>query len=174
MEFTPMPAETMTPKDFATRHGKSRMAVSKWERHGLLSFIAGKVEVAESEARMRDAGIETELSAFLNDLAAGKFATQTDADRVKANALAEIRVLEWRRKSGELFELGAAETAFFEAARNVRNALTAGPSSSGPLLAADLDMPAERVTDLLGVHVRQLLTTLAEPDGGALRDDDRR
>jgi hypothetical protein len=177
-----MADEKLTRAAFAARHGKSKMAVSRWEKRGLLVIAGGKISVSESEDRMRGAGIETdalgetlpadprELSAFLTDLAAGKFATQTDADRIKSNALAGLRVLEYRRKAGELIELDAATTAFFEAARATRDALMRWPGDVAPTIAMDLHIAdVDAVARVLGEHVRKLLAGLAGPDPGSLR-----
>jgi phage terminase Nu1 subunit (DNA packaging protein) len=114
------------------------------------------------------------LDNFLQSLAGGEYPSQAESERAKSAALAGLRILELRRKSGELIEMEAATTAFFEAARATRDALTAWPGEIGPLLAADLDVPAERMTELLATHVRNLLARLGEPDANALRDDDRR
>jgi hypothetical protein len=174
--------ETMTRKDFAARHGRSRMAVSKWERRGLLVISAGMVAVLSSEANMRGAGIQSailgdepltpdapELREFLADLAAGNYATQTAADRVKANALAGIRVLEWRERDGALVDRAAAETVFFEAARAYRDALMAWSGSAAPTIAADLSIgDVSAVARVLGEHIRRFLIELGEPAAAAL------
>jgi hypothetical protein len=74
-------------------------------------------------------------------------------------------------KAGLGRRLGAAVTAFFEEGRRFRDALTAWPGEIGPLLAADLNVPAERVTRFLVEHVRKFLVGLGEPDGATLRGD---
>lgn len=176
-------ANLMKRRDFAARHGRSRMAVSRWEQRGLLMIVGGLVDVAESEARMRAAGVETaalgealapdapELSKFLADLAGGRFATQVEADRVKANALAGLRVLEYRRKAGELVEMEAAETVLFEEARGIRDALLRWPGEAAPTIAADLGVAdVALVSRTLGEHVRKLLDGLGEPAAAGLRD----
>jgi hypothetical protein len=59
----------------------------------------------------------------------------------------------------------------FEAARSYRDALMQWPMTVGPLLAADLDVPAKTATDRLNAHVRQLLADISDPD--AMPDDAR-
>jgi hypothetical protein len=106
---------------------------------------------------------------FLAALLSGNYGTRHEAERIKENALAGLRTLELQRRAGSLIELEAATTAFFECARATRDALTAWPGEVGPLLAADLDVPADRMTELLATHVRKLLAGLAGPDPGSLR-----
>jgi phage terminase Nu1 subunit (DNA packaging protein) len=111
------------------------------------------------------------LDHFLRSLAGGEYPSQAESERAKSAALAGLRILELRRKSGELIEIEAATTAFFECARATRDALTAWPGEIGPLLAADLDVSVERVTRFLVEHVRKFLVGLGEPDGATLRGD---
>jgi hypothetical protein len=113
------------------------------------------------------------LDHFLRSLASGEYPSQAESERAKFAALAGLRILELRRKSGELIEIEAATTAFFECARATRDALTSWPSEVGPLLAADLDVSAERVTRFLVEHVRKLLDGLGAPDAAELRGNGR-
>jgi phage terminase Nu1 subunit (DNA packaging protein) len=108
---------------------------------------------------------------FLESLLSGKYLDKAEAERVKENALAGIRTLELRRKAGELIDFNAAKTVFFEQARAYRDALLQWPMSVGPMLAADLDVSAEQVTERLNAYVREFLATIGEPDSTLLEDE---
>ena len=165
---------------FAARHGKSRMAVTKWERRGLIVLVEGLVDVSASEVRLRGAGLHSPIldaeqtaagdidddsfAAFLRNLAAGRYGAQADADRVKANALAGIRALELRRAAGSLMEVSTAETLFFEAARSERDHWMNWPARVGPELAARFDIPASAVTAELLRLIHSELADRGEPE----------
>lgn len=182
--------------EYARRHGVSSTTITRWKRAGYLTIKFNRIEVEPSDAALAAAGLpdmeksETRHQAavapkkppadplpddpdvaadFLEGLLAGQYGTQAEAERIKENALAGLRTLELQRKAGSLVEIEAATTAFFESARAIRGALTAWPAEVGPLLAADLDAPADRVTEHLATHVRKLLASLGEPDPDVLK-----
>lgn len=109
------------------------------------------------------------LDAFLAALMEGRFTTLAQADEIKANALAGQRVLELRKAAGRLIDFATAETVLFESARAFRDKVMNWPGTVGPLLAADLDLPADRVTEALIGHVHKLLDQLGQPDNAGLR-----
>jgi hypothetical protein len=112
------------------------------------------------------------LDNFLQSLASGEYPSQAESERAKSAALAGLRILELRRKSGELVELEAASTAFFECAREYRDGLMSWAGAVAPLIAADLQIEdAGAVARVLARHVRDFLATQAEPDAGDLRGD---
>ena len=131
-------------------------------RKGIVPKPAAPAEIGAPEALAED---------FLAGLLDGKYGTQAEAERIKENALAGLRTLELQRKAGSLIEIEAATSVLFEEARAIRDAIAGWPSEVGPLLAADLDAPADRVTELLSTHVRKLLAGLGEPSADALRED---
>lgn len=102
---------------------------------------------------------------FLAQLLDGNFATQSQAERVKENALAGVRALELQHKAGALVEMAVAERTLFETFRGIRDAWMNWPARIGPLLAADLDLPADRVTEALTRYVHDHLADLGEPGG---------
>lgn len=104
-----------------------------------------------------------QLEAFVERLLSGGYSSLLEAQTVKENALALIRVLEARRKSGALVEIEVAQTALFEAGRTQRDAWLAFPARVAPLIAADLDVEPERVAEVLSAHVNQQLADLGEP-----------
>jgi len=104
------------------------------------------------------------IEAFLSNLLNGQFATQAEAERVKENALAGLRGLELRTKAGSMIDIETAQTVLFEVSRSNRDAWMNWPVQVGPLIAAELDLPADRVTEILTRHVHQHLADLGEPD----------
>lgn len=106
---------------------------------------------------------ETTIDQFLTDLLAGRFRSQADAEEIKENALAAQRVLAFRREAGALVDFETAQTVLFEKARAFRDRLMNWPAQVGPLLAADLELPADKVTEALTRHVHDLLAKLGEP-----------
>ncbi|KMN32074.1 hypothetical protein VI26_18050 [Chromobacterium sp. LK1] len=88
-----------------------------------------------------------------------------EALRVKENYLALLRQLEYEQKSGLLIELGLAKGVLFECARAARDAWLNWPARVGPLVAADLGLEADRVTEVLTEHVHKHIQQLGEPEG---------
>lgn len=109
--------------------------------------------------------VNTETMAeFLNGLLNSKFGTQARAEAVKENALAGLRALELQTKAGTLMETDAAERLFFEAARSERDHWMNWPARVGPELAAELDLPADRITAALVRLVHSELADRGEPE----------
>ena len=82
----------------------------------------------------------------------------------KENYLALLRQLEYEEKSGALVELALAERALFEGALAQRDAWLNWPARVGALIAADLGLEADRVTETLTEHVHKHIAQLGEPD----------
>ena len=61
-------------------------------------------------------------------------------------------------------ELALAEAVFFELTRSYRDAWSNWPVRIGPLLAAELGLEADRVTEALTAHVHTHLADLGEPE----------
>ena len=104
------------------------------------------------------------MAEFLTGLLEGKFGTHAKAEQVKENALAGIRALELQTKAGTLMETEAAERLFFEAARSERDHWMNWPARVGPELAAELDLPADRITAALVRLVHSELADRGEPE----------
>lgn len=109
---------------------------------------------------------EKELEQFIDRLLSGRYASKAEAQRVKENALAARRVLEFRRDAGRLIEVEAAEKVLFDSHRQARDSWLNWPTRIGPELAADLDLDADKVTEALNALVHIHLTELGEPDTG--------
>ena len=73
-------------------------------------------------------------------------------------------VLLYEKDSGQLIELTAAEEVLFNAFRQQRDAWLNWPSRVAPLMAADLDVPADRMTEVLIEHVHKHISVLGEPE----------
>ncbi len=107
--------------------------------------------------------IGEESSNFLDDVLAGKFHLLGDAEKIKENALAAKHLLAARKEAGDLIEVERAEALFFETARAERDGWISFPTRIGPLLAADLDLDADRVVEALTIYVQQQLEQLGDP-----------
>ncbi len=88
----------------------------------------------------------------------------SEALQNKENYLALLRQLEFEQKSGELIELSMAERVLFEGARAQRDAWLNWPARVGAMIAADLGLEADRVTEILTTHVHKHIEQLGEPD----------
>lgn len=104
------------------------------------------------------------LSEFIDNLLAGNFATVAEAEQIKANALAATRVQEWKERSGALIDIRAAEGAFFDLARSLRDAWLNWPARVGPVLAAEIGAEPDKVVEALTQHVQHHLDQLGEPE----------
>ena len=72
--------------------------------------------------------------------------------------------LQYEKDSGQLVELVVAEEVLFNAFRQQRDAWLNWPSRVAPLMAADLDVPADRMTEVLIEHVHKHISVLGEPE----------
>jgi len=178
----------VTKSGLARRLGISHTRVAQLVLRGLPTKASGKIDLAaalkwvdknspvkskvlhaaarrgESPAAEASAPPDLEsLDIFLRNLAGGKYPSQAEAERARTTALAGLRILEYQRKAGALIPLDEATAVFFECSRNIRDTLLNWPGTVAPLIAADLDLPAGRVAEVLEAHVRTLLAALGEP-----------
>ncbi|MBB4267720.1 hypothetical protein [Roseospira visakhapatnamensis] len=187
--------DLVTKAEFARRHGVSKPAVQKWQAQGYLIMSDGKVDVAATDAKLRDArkgrfrsaasqvnpGVNravdastpsvedaaATIAAFLQRLLDGEYETEAEADRVKANALAGLRALEFQEKAGSLVNLEMAERTLIDTSRAARDAWLNWPSRVGPLAAAELGVEADKATEVLTAHVHKHLEDLAKTGADA-------
>ena len=108
------------------------------------------------------------VKAFM--LANGANMSKEEASRVKENYLALLTKLEFQQKDGQLVELEQAEKVLFDCFRAQRDSWLNWPSRVAPLMAADLDVPADRMTEVLAEHVHKHITSLGEPEFNAAED----
>ena len=93
-----------------------------------------------------------------------------EARRVKENYLALLTKLEFQQKDGQLIEMAAAEEVLFNAFRQQRDSWLNWPSRVAPLMAADLGVPADRMTEVLIEHVHKHISVLGEPEFNPAED----
>ncbi|MGO4416629.1 hypothetical protein AB4Z27_27035, partial [Cupriavidus sp. KB_39] len=82
----------------------------------------------------------------------------------KENYIALLRQLEYEQKAGSLVELDVASAILFEEFRAQRDAWLNWPTRVGPILAAELGIEADRVTEALTAHVHSQIAQLGEPE----------
>lgn len=87
-----------------------------------------------------------------------------EARRVKETYLALLNKLEYEQKAGTLIDLELARQVFFELFRGQRDSWLNWPTRVGPEIAADLDVEADKVTEILTAHVHQHIKRLGEQD----------
>ncbi|EHJ8971166.1 hypothetical protein G6S35_003117 [Salmonella enterica] len=97
-------------------------------------------------------------------LATGATMSLDEARRVKENYLALLTKLEYQQKEGGLVALDEAKEVLFTCARQSRDAWMNWPARVAPLMAADLDIPADRMTEVLTEHVHKHISLLGEPE----------
>ncbi|QUP53561.1 hypothetical protein GO998_07170 [Ralstonia syzygii] len=87
-----------------------------------------------------------------------------EARRIKEVYLALLNRLEFEQKSGALIELDLASNILFEEFRAQRDAWLNWPTRVAPLLAAELGVEADRLTEVLTAHVHKQIAQLGEPE----------
>ncbi len=97
-------------------------------------------------------------------LATGATMSLDEARRIKENYLALLTKLEYQQKEGDLVDLTEAKEVLFTCARQSRDAWMNWPARVAPLMAADLDIPADRMTEVLTEHVHKHISLLGEPE----------
>ena len=178
--------------EFSRIMNVSRKTVTKWKERNWLVFSGDLVNVAESIEilkRYRTAGaalgsnkvtpqrskvtgnsvIEVQEDETVSEAAdriiktIGADMPMDEAKRLKENYLALLNQLEYQQKSGELVEIQLAQKILFSEFRAQRDAWLNFPSRVGAMLASDLNLPADRVTEVLTKYVHEQITTLGEP-----------
>lgn len=119
---------------------------------------------ADETAAAGEEMFSEEVEGFLDNVLAGQYADTIMAERVKENALAAKHLLAARRDAGHLVEIEQAEAILFETQRGQRDAWINFPARIGPLLAAELEVDADKVVEALTVHVHQQLADLGNPE----------
>lgn len=183
---------TMTQIDYAKHAGVDRKTVSRWIKAGKYIVLDGDlVNVEESDkavatlrdskdprtknasrkkpAKVKAADIDDSTDATIKEimLANGVEWSREEASRVKENYLALLTKLEFEKEDGQLVELTVAEGILFDAFRAQRDAWMNWPSRVAPLMAADLDVPADRMTEVLLEYVHKHISGLGEPEFNA-------
>lgn len=129
---------------------------------------ADRVLLAREQPEESDSSLEGLARDFL--LENGAELSLDEARRVKENYLALLTKLEFQQKDGQLIEMAAAEEVLFNAFRQQRDAWLNWPSRVAPLMAADLGVPADRMTEVLIEHVHKHISVLGEPEFNPAED----
>ena len=90
-------------------------------------------------------------------------ATTEEARRVKENFIALGKKLEYEQTSGNLIDLEIATRLLFDEFRAVRNHWLGWPAISAARIAADLNVEADLVTEVLTRYVHKHTSALSEP-----------
>ena len=86
------------------------------------------------------------------------------AVRRKENFLGLQRKQAVEKEAGRLVDRAAAESLFFETARNLRDAWLSWPARVAVVMADELGIDARALTTVLTAHVQQHLAELGEPE----------
>lgn len=100
---------------------------------------------------------------FEQQLADGKMLPFAGAQRVKENYLARQRAVDFEKDVGRLVDRAAANKAFFDQARELRDAWLAWPVRVVTLMASDLEVEDRKLVEVLTKYVRQHLDELGQP-----------
>ncbi|MCK1402035.1 hypothetical protein IVB45_17470 [Bradyrhizobium sp. 4] len=100
---------------------------------------------------------------FEQQLAEGRMLPFAGAQRVKENYLARQRAVDFEKDVGRLVERAAANKAFFDQARELRDAWLAWPVRVVTLMASDLEVDDRKLVEVLTKYVRQHLDELGKP-----------
>lgn len=104
-----------------------------------------------------------DIDDMIADILAGRFMGYAAAERIKENAAALKGLMLARKEAGEVIDLASAESTMFEMYRAYRDAWLNFPSRVGALMAADLGIDADKMTEALTAHVQSHLAELGEP-----------
>lgn len=181
---------TMTQIEYAKHAGVDRKTIGRWVKAGKYVVLDGSLINVEAtdkalvmlrdgkDPRTKNAAknkpTKTDIG-FKDDsatdeavkqimLATGAEMSREEASRVKEKYLALLTKLEFEKEDGQLVELSVAEAVLFTAFRQQRDAWMNWPSRVAPLMAADLDVPADRMTEVLIEHVHKHISGLGEPE----------
>ncbi|WP_336974187.1 hypothetical protein [Sphingobium aromaticiconvertens] len=118
----------------------------------------------EDAAEAAEAVFAEDAENFLTNVLNGTYADTVMAERIKENALAAKHLLAARKDAGSLIDIDLARSVLFEGQRAQRDAWINFPTKVGPMLAAELGVDADKVVEVLAVHVHQQLSDLGEPE----------
>jgi hypothetical protein len=109
-------------------------------------------------------GESLDLDAFARRVLAGDAPELAQSEKVKAAAAALKGMVTARKAAGAVIDIELAEQVLFNSARTARDAWLNWPARVGPLLAADLNLEADRVSEALTRYVHEQLEELGEPE----------
>lgn len=181
---------TMTQIEYAKHAGVDRKTIGRWVKAGKYVVLDGSLidveatdkalimlrdgkdprtkNAAKNKPAKADIGLrdnsDTDAAVKQIILATGAEMSREEASRIKENYLALLTKLEFEKEDGQLVELSVAEAVLFAAFRQQRDAWMNWPSRVAPLMAADLGVPADRMTEVLIEHVHKHISGLGEPE----------
>jgi hypothetical protein len=182
-------AEELSIRAYARRIGRSPKAVRKHIERGIISKTAsGKIDPAKADAALRAHGIDpgtavgteapvtgdpseaepSEDPALANlaaRLAGGDLLTKAEAEQVKENYLARLRMLEVERKEARLVEVQAVVDEVAKANGIVRNGFLSLPQKVAPKVANATT--AAEAREIIAAEVHDALEHLADPEATA-------
>ena len=88
-----------------------------------------------------------------------------DAVTRKEDFTGRLRELEYLQKAGELIDMATARRVLFDEFRAARDAWLNWPAKFAALIAADLNVEADRVAEVLTGYVHKQLGALGDPSG---------
>lgn len=179
---------TMNQSQYAQHSGVDRKTIGRWIKAGRFIVMDGDlIDVEASDAALRknrdgkdprasnakknkvpvvseDGGDDINKIVQQIMITEGANLPREEAARIRENYLALLTKLEFQQKDGQLIEMTVAEEVLFNAFRQQRDAWLNWPSRVAPLMAADLDVPADRMTEVLIEHVHKHISVLGEPE----------
>lgn len=179
---------TMNQSQYAQHSGVDRKTIGRWIKAGRFIVMDGDlidVEASDAALKKNRDGKDPRASnakkkiASTSDAADGDDIDKTvrhimltegadlsreEAARIRENYMALLAKLEFQQKDGQLIEMTVAEEVLFNAFRQQRDAWLNWPSRVAPLMAADLNVPADRMTEVLIEHVHKHISVLGEPE----------
>ena len=187
---------TMNQSQYAQHSGVDRKTIGRWIKAGRFIVMDGDlIDVEASDAALKknrdgkdprasnakkkktpvvsdndDDGDEINKTVRQIMLTEGADLSREEARRIRENYMALQAKLQYEKDSGQLIELTAAEEVLFNAFRQQRDAWLNWPSRVAPLMAADLDVPADRMTEVLIEHVHKHISVLGEPEFNPAED----
>jgi len=139
--------------------------------------IAAGFRRADDDASNQDDGDAPTIpdldafSGFINDLMRGRYASQAEADKIKANALAALRVIEFMKTQAALCTVKDVAVVVGAQVARVRTRLLAMPVNTAPALArtktpqeayAIVDKEVREALEELSCHRPETIRKLAQ------------
>jgi hypothetical protein len=166
------PASILSKSGFARFLGVPPRAVSEWLSRGLLSLALTDDDRLDVEVALEALEAAGHVSREITPppkvpegavgMPDGTLSTE-DAERLDANLKAHMRMLDVKRRRGDLVDRGQAERLFFEAGRALRDSFTTWPTRVAAIVAAELGTDPARTLIVLEREVKTHLGALPEP-----------
>jgi hypothetical protein len=153
-------ARWVSKAEFGRRMGVSRARVSQLVQDGLPVAADGKIDFGKGKRWVdrnldRHRRVARKPSAFPTDAST----SETRGEKLRWEA--QLRELEFRKRSGDLVDRAAAERAIFERANMERDRWLGWIPRAAALMASDVDIDPTQLFGILDRLVRDQLTQLA-------------